>query len=198
MSESTPETRIVPLAPERGVLTDLLRDGARRLLAQKIETEVAARIDDHAHLTDGQGRRQVVRDGHLPERAIRTGIDPAEGRKQAEEAFDWFVATYEAKDPKATGCLANDRAALLTSYDLPAEPWLPIRTTNPIKSVFSTVQLRRDKAKGSGSRTACLAMVDKLMESASKGWRSLNGSPLRAEVVEGTVFIDGVGEKPAA
>ena len=46
--------------------------------------------------------------------------------------------------------------------------------------------------------SACLTMVFKLMESASKGWRSLNGSPLLAEVVKGTVFIDGIKEKPAA
>jgi hypothetical protein len=36
------------------------------------------------------------------------------------------------------------------------------------------------------------------MESASKGWRSLNGSPLLAEVFKGTIFIDGIKEKPAA
>ena len=41
-------------------------------------------------------------------------------------------------------------------------------------------------------------MVFKLMEAASKGWRSLNGSPLLAEVVKGVVFVDGVKEKPAA
>ena len=39
-----------------------------------------------------------------------------------------------------------------------------IRTTNPIEIVFSTVRLRHDKTKGSGSRAACLTMVYKLME----------------------------------
>jgi hypothetical protein len=78
MSQSTTEIRIVPLAPSQDVLTDLLRDGARRLLAQAIEAEVAAWIDDHAHLKDDQERRQVVRNGHLPERAIQTGIGAVE------------------------------------------------------------------------------------------------------------------------
>src|SRR5260370_854502 len=77
-TESTTEIRIVPLAPGQDVLTDLLRDGARRLLAQAIEAEVAAWIDDHALLRDADGRRQVVRNGHLPERAIQTGIGPIE------------------------------------------------------------------------------------------------------------------------
>src|ERR1700733_5407463 len=415
MSQSTTEIRIVPLAPTQDVLTDLLRDGARRLLAQAIEAEVAARVDDHAHLKDDQGRRQVIRNGHLPERAIQTGIGAvevqqprvrdrrpadqreaftsailppylrktrslegllpwlylkgistgdfsealqailgpdapglsattitrlkatweeefaawnkraladkhyvyvwadgvhfnirleggrqcilvlmgatAEGKKEliaisdgyreseqswkellldckarglevephlaigdgalgfwkairqvwdttreqrcwvhkmanildklskgvqakakaalhaiygaetkanAEKAFELFMKTYRAKYPKSTECLEKDKEVLLAFYDFPAEHWVHIRTTNPIESVFSTVRLRHDKTKGSGTRAACLTMVFKLMESASKGWRSLNGSPLLAEVVRGTKFINGIREKPAA
>ncbi len=45
---------------------------------------------------------------------------------------------------------------------------------------------------------ACLAMVFERMRSVSEGWRSLNGSPLLAEVVEVRVFNDGIEEKPAA
>src|SRR5512143_1255527 len=122
----------------------------------------------------------------------------AETKAGAEQAFDLFVKTYEAKYPKATECLVKDRDVLLAFYDFPAEHWVHIRTTNPIESVFSTVRRRHDRTKGNGSRSACLTMVFKLMESASKGWRSLNGSPLLAEVVKGVVFIDGVKEKPAA
>jgi putative transposase len=415
MSESTTDIRIVPLAKGPDVLTEILRDGARRLLAEAVQAEVAAWIDAHAHLKDDAGRRQVVRNGHLPERAIQTGIgeievkqprvhdrrppgqreaftpavlppylrrtksleelipwlylkgvssgdfsealgailgpdapnlsattvtrlkavweqdheawskrslagkryvyvwadgvhfnirleggrqcilvlmgatadgkkeliaitdgyreseqswkellldckargleiEPslaigdgalgfwkamrqvwdttreqrcwvhktanvldklpkgsqpkakrmlhdiyqAEGRAKAEQAFDLFVKTYEAKYPKATECLSKDRDVLLMFYDFPAEHWLHIRTTNPIESVFSTVRLRHDKTKGSGSRAACLTMVYKLMESASRKWRALNGSTLLPEVVKGTVFVDGVRQKPAA
>jgi putative transposase len=415
MSESITDIRIVPLPKGQDVLTDILRDGARRLLAEAVEAEVAAYIDAHAHLKDQAGRRQVVRNGHLPGRTIQTGIGPveveqprvhdrrpadqregfssailprylrktrsleglipwlylkgistgdfsealqailgpdapglsattvtrlkaawedehqawskrslagkryvyvwadgvhfnirleggrqcilvlmgatAEGKKEliavadgyreseqswrellldvkarglevephlaigdgalgfwkairqvwdatreqrcwvhktsnvldklpkgvqpkakaalhdiygaetkaeAGRAFDLFVKTYQAKYPKATECLVKDREVLLAFYDFPAEHWVHIRTTNPIESVFSTVRLRHDKTKGNGSRSACLTMVFKLMESASKGWRSLNGSPLLSEVVKGVVFIDGIREKPAA
>jgi len=125
-------------------------------------------------------------------------IDQAESRAKAVKAFDLFVKTYEAKYPKATECLVKDREVLLTFYDFPAEHWMHIRTTNPIESVFSTVRLRHDKTKGSGSRSACLTMVYKLMESASKKWRALNGSTLLSEVVKGTVFVDGVRKQPAA
>jgi putative transposase len=415
MTESTIETRIVPLPTGQDLLTEILRDGARRLLAEAIEAEVADWIEAHAHLKDAAGRRQVVRNGHLPERTIQSGlgeipvlqprvhdrrppeqrekftpavlppylrrtksleelipwlylkgistgdfsealgailgpdapnlsattitrlkavweaeheawsrrslagkryvyvwadgvhfnirleegrqcilvlmgataegkkeliaiadgyreseqswkellldckargleIEPhlaigdgalgfwkamrqvwdttkeqrcwvhktanvldklpkgtqpkakqmlheiyqAENRKEAEKAFELFVGTYEAKYPKATECLVKDRDVLLTFYDFPAEHWLHIRTTNPIESVFSTVRLRHAKTKGSGSRRACLTMVYKLMESASKKWRALNGSTLLPEIVKGAVFIDGVRQEPAA
>jgi putative transposase len=415
MTESITDVRIVPRPTSRDVLTDLLRDGARRLLAEAIEAEVAAWIDAHAHLKDDSGRRQVVRNGHLPERTIQTGLgevevrrprihdrrpagerekftpavlppylrrtksleelipwlylkgvstgefsealqailgpdapnlsattatrlkavwerdheawakrslagkhyvyvwadgvhfnirleegrqcilvlmgataegkkeliaiadgyreseqswrellldvkargleaDPAlaigdgalgfwkaarqvwgttkeqrcwvhktanvldklpkgsqpkakrmlhdiymaEGRAKAEKAFDLFVKTYQAKYPKATECLVRDREVLLAFYDFPAEHWVHIRTTNPIESTFATVRLRHGKTKGNGSRAACLTMVYKLMESASKRWRTLNGSTLLPEVVKGTAFVDGVRKQPAA
>src|ERR1700740_612173 len=78
VEESTTLPIAGPMAPSKDALTDLLRDGARRLLAQAVEAEVAAWIDDHAHLKDDRGRRQVVRNGHPPERAIQTGIGAIE------------------------------------------------------------------------------------------------------------------------
>src|SRR5258708_2047813 len=122
----------------------------------------------------------------------------AETREEAEKALSLFVSTYQAKYPKATECLSKDRDVLLTFYDFPAEHWLHIRTTNPIESVFSTVRLRHSKTKGSGTRTACLTMVFKLMESASRTWRALNGSSRIPEVIAGAVFVNGVKQTHAA
>ena len=122
----------------------------------------------------------------------------AESKAKAEKAFDLFVATYQAKYPKATECLAKDREELLVFYDFPAEHWGHLRTTNPIESTFATVRLRTVKTKGSGSRLACLTMVYKLMEAASKGWRALNGSMLLSEVIAGVRFVDGVMQTTAA
>jgi putative transposase len=415
MIDATTETRIVPLPQPQDVLTDLLRRGAQQLLAQAIEAEVADRIDRHQDCRDDAGRRQVVRNGHLPERTITTGVGPvtvqqprvhdrrpaearekfssailppylrktksveelipwlylkgvssgdfsealaallgpdakglsattvtrlkglweqeyhewskrslagkqyvyvwadgvyfnirleggrqcilvlmgatADGKKEliavqdgqreseqswkelllnvqtrgltidpklaigdgalgfwkavrqiwpvtaeqrcwvhktanvldklpksvqpkakemlheiylapsraeAEKAFDLFVRTYEAKYPKAAECLAKDRRELLVFYDFPAEHWLHLRTTNVIESVFATVRLRTEKTKGSGTRVACLTMVFKLMQSAARRWRALNGSGLLAEVIKGTVFVDGLKKEDAA
>ena len=112
-------------------------------------------------------------------------------RAAAEKAFDLFLKTWEAKYPKATACLLKDRDALLTFYDFPAEHWRHLRTTNPIESVLATVRLRTCKTKGCGTRVACETMVWKLMESAKKGWRKLNGTALLPEVIRGVKFIDG-------
>jgi putative transposase len=122
----------------------------------------------------------------------------AESKAAAGKAFDLFVATYQAKFPKATECLTKDREELLTFYDFPAEHWLHLRTTNPIESVFATVRLRTDKTKGTGTREACLTMVFKLMESAAKRWRGLNSSDLLEDVIQGVSFVDGVKQEDAA
>ena len=110
----------------------------------------------------------------------------------ANRAFDAFLELYRAKYPKAAECLEKDRHELLAFYEFPAEHWAHLRTSNPIESTFGTVRLRTQKTKGSGSREACLMMVFKLAESASKSWRTLNGSALLPEVIAGVVFEDGV------
>jgi len=125
-------------------------------------------------------------------KAMLHEIWQAETKADAEKAFARFVATFEAKYPKATGCLAKDRDVLLTFYDFPAEHWVHLRTTNPIESTFATVRLRHRRTKGSGSRTACLTMVFKLALAAEKRWRRLNGSALLPEVIRGVRFVDGI------
>jgi len=57
-------------------LTEVLRDGARALLAQAIEAEVATLLSRYADESTDDGRRRLVRHGHLPEREIMTGIGP--------------------------------------------------------------------------------------------------------------------------
>lgn len=112
-------------------------------------------------------------------------------RDDAFKAFDLFLASYQAKYPKAVECLLKDREPLLAFYDFPAEHWSHLRTTNPIESTFATVQLRTYRTKGPGSRQAGLAMVFKLAQQAEKRWRKLNGSELLSDVLAGVVFIDG-------
>jgi hypothetical protein len=58
------------------LLTEVLRNGARTLLAQAVEAEVAAWLVSHADKLTDDGRQRLVRHGHLPEREIVTGIGP--------------------------------------------------------------------------------------------------------------------------
>lgn len=349
MQESTIDRFVVPAPTSEDVLTQIAREGARRYLAVMIQQEVDDWLAQRAHLRDEQGRRQVVRNGYLPEREITTGVGPvkvkqprvrdrrpegqaepfsskilppylrktksieelipwlylkgvstgdfgealkallgpdcpglsattvtrlksvwegllldvkarglvidpklaigdgalgfwkalrqvypktreqrcwvhktanvldslpkrlqpeakqklqaiwmADTRANAQKAFALFVATYEAKYPKAVACLAKDRDVLLTFYDFPAEHWIHLRTTNPIESTFATVRLRTKRTKGCGSRIACLTMVYKLMECASKTWRLLNGSQLILAVIQDIPFIDGIQSQHVA
>lgn len=122
----------------------------------------------------------------------------ADTREHAHQAFDLFLETYQAKYPKACACLSKDRDVLLTFYDFPADHWIHLRTTNPIESTFATVKHRQRKTKGNGTRLACLTMVFKLMQSAAKRWRLLNGSNLLPEVIQGTKFIDGIQQDQVA
>ncbi len=60
--------------PVADALTEVLRTGARELLQQAVEAEVAEFVARYRELKDERGRQRVVRNGHLPERAIQTGI----------------------------------------------------------------------------------------------------------------------------
>lgn len=60
----------------RSVLDDLLAEGARKMLQQAIENEVAEYIEAHVGERDELGHRLVVRNGRLPQRDILTGMGP--------------------------------------------------------------------------------------------------------------------------
>ena len=116
----------------------------------------------------------------------------AETKAEAEKAFDFFIEVYGAKFDKAVERLVKDRERLLTFFEFPAEHWKHIRTTNPIESTFATVRLRTVKTKGCLSRKTALAMVFKLILSARRKWRKLDGSNQLAEIIEGAPFKDGI------
>ena len=69
-------------------LTEVLRDGARALLAQAIEAEVAEFLAKHVDLKTATGLHRVVRHGHLPEREVMTGIGPGR-RTPASRTRPW-------------------------------------------------------------------------------------------------------------
>ncbi|MFF9396156.1 IS256 family transposase [Streptomyces griseoluteus] len=115
----------------------------------------------------------------------------AEDRDHADAAIKTFVQLYGAKFAKAVKKITDDQDQLLAFYDFPAEHWIHLRTTNPIESTFSTVRLRTKVTRVAGSRTAALAMVFKLVESAQQRWRAVNAPHLVALVRAGARFERG-------
>src|SRR4051794_35178600 len=110
-----------PMPATKDALTDILRRGARRLLAEAVEAEVAAWIESHAHLKDEAGRRQVVRNGHLPERAIQTGL-----------------GDLDVKQPRVHDRRPGDRREHFTSAILP--PYL--RRTRSLEESIPSLYLK--------------------------------------------------------
>jgi putative transposase len=63
-----------PAETTEDALVCVLRRGAQELLARAIEEEIKILLESYTGLVDEKGLRQVVRNGHLPERSIQTGI----------------------------------------------------------------------------------------------------------------------------
>jgi putative transposase len=76
MLEGTTATIEFPSTSSRDALSDVLRDGAQRMLAAAIAAEIDQWIEGHKQSMDEHGRAQVVRNGYLPERTIQTGVGP--------------------------------------------------------------------------------------------------------------------------
>src|SRR5437763_271213 len=86
-------------------LTEILRNGARALLAQAVETEVADFLGRYADLKTETGHQRVVRHGHLPEREIMTGIGPVAVRQPRVRAI------LEGAAARSQAAWADDRSA---------------------------------------------------------------------------------------
>ena len=116
-------------------LTELLKSGARKLIAQAVEAELQALLDQHA-----DGRQAVVRNGHLPERTVQTGIGDVE------------VKVPKVRDRSGSGILFN--SSLLPPYHKRARsveellPWLYLKGISTDEFQESLAALLGDQAKG--------------------------------------------------
>jgi len=74
------EDKVLPLKnpgfalPVNDGLTELLREGAQRMLASAVEAEVKMFLDRYSGEKLSDGRARMVRNGHRPERSIQTGL----------------------------------------------------------------------------------------------------------------------------
>src|SRR5665648_454400 len=104
-------------------LTNILRSGARRLLAQAIELEAEVFLASMKDLRLADGRDRVVRHGHGPERTIQTGIGAVE------------VARVKIRD---RGAIGDGERIRFTSAILP----LWARRTKSLDSLLPVLYLR--------------------------------------------------------
>ena len=78
------DTTVIPLRQPDTIddpLSELAREGARRILAQVLIAEADAFVALWKDLKLPDGRDRVVRHGHGPQRAIQTGVGPVEVRR---------------------------------------------------------------------------------------------------------------------
>src|SRR6476661_1254028 len=100
------------------LLDELVRDGARRMLAAALEAEVAAHIERYAEVRDENGHRLVVRNGYRQEREVLTGagavpvvaprvndkrVDPVTGQRQRFSSA--ILPVWSRKSPKVAEVL---------------------------------------------------------------------------------------------
>jgi putative transposase len=83
-------------------LSELVRTGARQIIAQAVEAELQVFLAQYVDQRDEQGRQVVVRNGYLPERTIQTGVGDVE------------VKVPKVRDRSGSGIKFNSR--LLPPY----------------------------------------------------------------------------------
>ena len=81
MKKTTPSAESGPVDAPKDVLTEILRNGAQRMLAAALEAEVESHVSQYADARDEAGHRLVVRNGRCPERTIQTGLGSVEVRR---------------------------------------------------------------------------------------------------------------------
>jgi transposase-like protein len=93
----------------------------------------------------------------------------------------------------AADTVRRDWDSFVTFYDFPAEHWIPLRTGNPIESLFAGVRLRTDVAKRMRRRENALYRVFKIAQRLERSWRPLNGGlTIMTLLLGGARFVDGV------
>ena len=120
-SNVLPVSQVVEPEVGKDLLTEVLRKGARELLAQAVEQEVQEWLGERSGLLDERGRKLVVRNGHLPERTILTGIGPVAVRQ-----------------PRVHDRRADDERELFSSKILP--PYL--RKTKSLEELIPWLYLK--------------------------------------------------------
>ncbi len=164
--------------PAQDVLSELLMTGAQQLLAQAVEAEVVTLLAQYQELLTESGLQGVVRNGHLPERTIQTGLG------------DIGVKIPKVRDRTGQGIKFN--SGLVPPYLKRAKtieellPWLYLKgiSTGDFKDALAGL-LGAD-AKGLSSNT--ISRLKQTWESEYGQWRKRDLSKRRYVYI----WADGV------
>jgi len=145
-------------------LTELLRNGARKLIAEAVEAELQELLDQYSGLRNEQGHHQIIRNGYLPEREIQTGIGLVK------------VKVPKIRDKSCSGIKFN--SALLPPYLRKTKnveevlPWLYLKgiSTGDFKEALQA--LLGVNAKGLSSST--ISRCKRLWEQEHEEWSKRN------------------------
>jgi putative transposase len=151
----------------RSLLDEIVRDGARQMLAAALQAEVAAYIDAHCHLVDDDGRRLVVRNGYHDERDVLTAagavavraprvndkrVDPDSGERQRFSSA--ILPAWARKSPQMTEVLPLLYLHGLSTGDFGAalEQFLGTGAGLSATSITRLTSQWQDEAKAFGQR----------------------------------------------
>ncbi|RCW67828.1 IS256 family transposase [Pseudorhodoferax soli] len=140
MKKVTEETSAGKSEARPSGLDDLIQQGARQIVQQAIEAELAALLERYDNVKTLDGRRTVIRNGYLPEREVVTAIGPVtvkvpkvRDRSGSGVKFNSnIVPPYIRKSPRVSAAL----------------PWLYLRgvSTGDMSEALSV--LLGEEAKG--------------------------------------------------
>lgn len=155
--------------PEIGLgLDDLIRRGARQVIQQAIEAELAQLLDQYENVTTLTGSRAVVRNGYLPEREVLTAIGPV------------AVTVPKVRDRSGSGVKFN--SALVPPYVRrsarisAALPWLYLKGISTGDMSEALKVLVGDEAKGLSPNVVSRLKVQWAAEHARWNERDLSGA----------------------
>jgi len=180
MEHHTPNAPGLAIGP-RDVLGQVLRDGARQMLAEAIEMEVTQYIDACRGQVDAAGHRLVVRNGHAKPRKIQTGVGQIE------------VAQPRVNDKRTDeqGNRMRFASSILPPYLRRAKnieeliPWLYLKgiSTGDFGEALSAIL-------GSNCPGLSATNIVRLKEGWQQEWKDWSARPLSNRYVY--VWVDGI------
>ena len=142
-------------------LTELLRKGARQLIEQAVEVELAEFMEQFSNRVTSAGKSAVVRNGRHPEREIQTGIGPVTVRIPKVRAKDGKPVTFHsALVPPYVRKTASLEAAL---------PWLYLKGVSSGEMSAALEVLIGSEAKGLSAST--VSRLKRVWAEDYRAWR---------------------------